>query len=178
MPDCTGINPFLFAYLGYSFLIKFYPGTYGSQQPDDFGRGDVTLDMYGWRKASVQFDSLYKTDVAKKIMPVNAAMVTSNWWGAHVEYYFARPSGLKMIGLGKLHHLNDYTWTNKWRKNEVDLNSAYCIIPADDKYYAPADFYETKELALIIGVNRNGKPSHVFGVYRLKGLKKEVPVVN
>jgi hypothetical protein len=173
-----GLGSFLFAYLGYSLLIKFYPGTYGSQRLDDFGRGDVTLDMYGWEKASGQFDSLYRSDVAKKIMPINAAMVTSNWWGAHVEYYFARPFGLKMIGLGKPNHLNEYRWTNKRRMSEIDLNNAYCIIPADDKYYVPADFYKKKELALIISVNRNGKPAHVFGVYRLKGLKKEVPVVN
>jgi hypothetical protein len=59
----------------------------------------------------------------------------------------------------------------------VDLNNAYCIIPSSDKYYVPADFYQTKELALIIDVNRNGKLAHQFAVYRLKGLKKEVPVV-
>jgi hypothetical protein len=173
-----GLGSFLFAYLGYSLIIKFYPGTYGSQAMDNFGRGDITLDMYGWRKASSQFDSLYRSDVSQKIMPGNAAMVTSNWWGAHVEYYFARPLGLKMIGLGKPQHLNEYRWTNKWRKSDVDLNYAYCIIPADDKYYVPADFYETKELALIITATRNGKPAHLFAVYRLKGLKKQIPVVN
>jgi hypothetical protein len=172
-----GLAIFLVGYLGYSSIIKFYPGTYGSHSKEEYGRGDVTLDMYGWRKASVQFDSLYKDDVSKNRMPANAAFVTSNWWGAHVEYYFARPLQLKMIGLGKPQHLNEYTWTNKWRKSEVDLNNAYCIIPSDDKYYVPADFYQTKELALIIDVTRNGKLAHEFAVYRLKGLEKDVPVV-
>jgi hypothetical protein len=171
-----GLGIFLFAYLGYSSIIKFYPGTYGSENKEDFGRGDITLDMYGWKKASVQFDSLYNDDVSKKIMPVNAAMVTSNWWGAHVEYYFARPLGLKMIGLGKPQYLNEYLWTNKWRKNEVDLNNVYCIIPSDDKYFVPSDFFQTKEQALVINVHRSGKPAHWFLVYRLKGLRKEVPM--
>jgi hypothetical protein len=172
-----GLGIFLLCYLGYSLIIKFYSGTYGSHNPDDYGRGDITLDMYGWQKASKQFDSLYRDDVSKNKMPANAAFVTSNWWGAHVDYYFARPLHLKMIGLGKPQHLNEYLWTNKWRRNEVDLNYAYCIIPVDDKYYVPSDFFQTKELALIIDTYRNGKPAHKFVVYRLKGLKKEVPMV-
>jgi 4-amino-4-deoxy-L-arabinose transferase-like glycosyltransferase len=172
-----GMAIFLVSYLGYTLVVKFYPGTFGSHKTEDYGRGDVTLDMYGWRKASAQFDSLYKEDVRKNIMPLNAAMVASNWWGAHIEYYFARPLHLKMIGLGKPRQINEYLWTNKWRKDEADLNNAYCIIPSSDKYYVPANFYQTKELALIIDVNRTGKLAHQFAVYRLKRLKKEVPVV-
>lgn len=172
-----GIGIFLFFYIGYSGVVKFFPGTYGSHDRSDYGRGDITLDMYGWRKASLQFDSLYRDDVNKNRMPANAAMVTSKWWGAHVEYYFARPLHLKMIGLGKPLQLNEYLWTNKWRKGDVDLNNAYCIIPSDDTYYVPADFFQSKELAMIIDVNRNGKLAHAFAVYRLRGLKKNVPVV-
>lgn len=173
-----GLGIFIVVYLGFSLAVKLYPGTYGSKNKQDYGRGDITLDMYGWRKAFAQFDSLYKDDVGKNKMPLNAAMVTSHWWGAHVEYYFARPLRLKMIGLGKPQHLNEYLWINKWRRSEVELNHTYCIIPADDNYYLPSDFFQTKELALTIDIDRNGKPAHKFLVYRLRGLKKEVPVVN
>jgi hypothetical protein len=82
-----------------------------------------------------------------------------------------------MIGLGKPQNVNEYLWTNRWRKSEVDLNNAYCIIPVDDKYRVPSDFFQTTELALTIDVNRNGKLAHEFLVYRLRGLRKEVPVV-
>jgi len=172
-----GLGIFLVCYLGYSSIVKFYPGTYGSHNSDDYGRGDITLDMYGWQKASEQFDSLYRNDVSKNQMPANAAFVTSYWWGAHVDYYFARPLHLKMIGLGKPQHLNEYLWINKWRRSEADLNYAYCVIPADDKYYVPSDFFQIKELALVIDTYRNGKPAHKFVVYRLKRLKKEAQVV-
>lgn len=167
---------FLVAYLGYSLVIKFYPGTFGSQKEKNFGHGDLTLDMFGWREASQKFDSLYQADVARNTMPANAALVAAHWWGAHVEYYFGRPNRLKMIGLGKPQYLNEYLWTNRWRQQQVDLNNAYCIIPVDDKYYVPSDFYTRKELALKITVERGGKPAHKFLVYRLKGIKKTVPV--
>jgi len=173
-----GLGVFLFIYLGYSLAVKFYPGTYGSHQVENYGRGDITLDMYGWRKAAGKFDSLYKDDVAKNKMPVNPTMATAHWWGAHVEYYFARPLHLKMIGFGHPWQLNEYLWANKWRQPGADLNWAYCIIPVDDKYSLPTDFYQTKEQALVIDVNRGGQPAHRFLVYRLKGLKKPVPGID
>jgi hypothetical protein len=173
-----GLGIFLVIYLGYSSIVKFYPGTYGSHKEENFGYGDITLDMYGWRKASFQFDSLYKDDIHKNKMPANAAMVTTKWWGAHVEYYFARSSRLKMIGLGDPRFLNEYLWTNKWRESEVDLNNVYCIIPADDKYRIPSDFYVANEFVMVITTDRSGRPAHKFLVYRLRGLKKNVPVVN
>jgi len=172
-----GLGIFLLAYLGYSLVVQFYPGTYASHTDTNYGRGDITLDMYGWRKASVQFDSLYRDDVVNYKMPANAAMVTTHWWGAHVEYYFARPLQLKMIGLGDPQYLNEYIWTNKWSKDEIDLNHAYCIIPADDKYETPSAYFQTRNLALTIDVNRSGQPAHRFWVYRLKGLKKQVPII-
>ena len=173
-----GLGLFLFIYMGYSMVVKFYPGTYGSHHVENYGRGDITLDMYGWRKASISFDSLYKDDVAKNKMPANAAMVTSHWWGAHVEYYFARPAQLKMIGLGHPSQLNEYLWTNKWRSKETDLNSAYFIMPVDDKYSVPTAFYQLVEKALVVDVDRAGALAHRFMVYRLKGLKKEVSVIH
>jgi len=173
-----GLGIFLFIYIGYSMAVKFYPGTYGSQKMENYGRGDITLDMYGWRIGATRFDSLFKDDVSKNKMPANAAMVTSHWWGAHVEYYFARPNQLKMIGLGHPWHLNEYLWTNKWRTTETDLNSAYFIVPVDDRYSLPSAFYQSVEKALVLDVNRGGALAHRFLVYRLKGLKKAIPVVH
>ena len=172
-----GSLAFFLAYLAYCGLLNFYPGTYGSHSQSEYGRGDITLDMYGWRKASRQFDSLYRVDVSQDKMPANAAMVTTNWWGAHVDYYFAMPLGLKMIGVGKRGRLHEYLWTNKMREAGIDLDNAYCIIPADDRYSLPSDYFNSNELALTIDVDRGGKLAHQFLVYRLRGLKKQLPTV-
>ena len=168
---------FVVIFLGYAASIKFYPGTFGSHNLQDFGKGDISLDMYGWRKAASQFEIFYRKDVEQGTMPANASFVASHWWGAHVEYYFARPLHLKMIGLGNSLYLNEYLWTNKWRKGETDLNNAYCIVPSDDHDYVPSDFYQQKQLAKIIEIERGGKPARYFFVYRLKGLKKEIPMI-
>jgi hypothetical protein len=173
-----GTGAFLLAYLGYSVIVQFYPGTYGSQNEKDFGRGDITLDMYGWRTAAVVFDSLYKDDIGKGKMPAHPAMVTTHWWGAHVEYYFARPLHLAMFGIGKPQHLHEYLWTNNRRKYDADINNSYCILPVDDNYYVPSDFFRQDELALTIEINRGGKMAHRFKVYRLKALRKPIPVID
>jgi hypothetical protein len=168
---------FAFVYLGYAAMVNWYPGTWGSTNEADMGRGDVTLDMYGWRKASGEFEALYRQDVEKGIMKEGSPLVTTHWWGAHVEYYFAHPLGLKMMAIGNPSRLNEYLWINKWRQGKADPASAYCIIPSDDKYYMPSNFYVQKELARVIEIKRNGRPAHQFLVYRLKGLKTEVPTV-
>jgi len=82
-----------------------------------------------------------------------------------------------MIGLGNPRYLNEYVWTNEWRKDQTDLNSAYCIIPSDDNDYVPSDFYQQIQLVRVIEIKRGGKPAHYFFVYRLKGLIKNVPAV-
>lgn len=168
---------FAFVFLSYAAIVKYYPGTFGSHRPQDFGRGDISLDMYGWRQAAKQFETFYHKDVDQGNMPPNVSMVTSHWWGAHVEYYFARPLHLKMIGLGNPNYLNEYLWTNKWRKDETDLNNAYCIVPSDDHDYVPSDFYEQKQLVKVIEVKRGGETAHYFYVYRLKGRKKDIPLM-
>lgn len=168
---------FVVVYSAYSLFTKLYPGNVGSQQQQNLGRGDISLDMYGWREAAKQFEPLYKNDVAEGIMPRQAPLVTTHWWGAHVEYYFAHPLKLTMIGLGNSQYLNEYLWINKHRVKEVNLNAAYCIIPSDDQYNVPSGFFEHQELAQIIYIKRNGKPAHNFLVYRLRNLKKQVPVI-
>lgn len=171
------LGVFVIVFLIYAAVVKFYPGTFGSHDKQDFGSGDLSLDMYGWREAAMQFGTFYRDDVNEGNMPENASMVTSHWWGAHVEYYFARPLHLKMIGLGNPNYLNEYLWTNRWSKDGTDLNNVYCIVPSDDHDYVPSDFYNQKELAKVIEIKRGGEPAHYFFVYRLKGLKKEIPLI-
>jgi hypothetical protein len=76
-----------------------------------------------------------------------------------------------MIGLGAINQIRHYKWTNNWRKDEVNMNNAYCIMPSDEKYNIPTAFYNKIELVSILEIKRAGRPAHNFNVYRLSGWK-------
>jgi hypothetical protein len=81
-----------------------------------------------------------------------------------------------MIGLGEVNQLRHYYWVNGWRKDSVNLNTSYFIIPSDENHKLPTSFYKTIELATIIETKRNNQPAHNFRVYRLKGWNGVLPV--
>lgn len=155
-------------------LVHFYPGTYGTKDAATFGRGDISLDIYGWEKGSAAFKQIYDEDVQRGIMPLNTPLVTTYWWGAHIEFYMARPHNIQTLGIGNIIELREYWWMNQHRKQSADMNYAYCIMPSDESYDLPEQFYNKIELARVIEIMRNGKPAHYFRVYRLKGLKQNV----
>jgi len=154
-------------------IVHFYPGTYGTRKPDLYGRGDISLDTYGWQAAAEEFNRLYQQDVQNGIMPPRSPLVTTYWWGAHLEYYMAKPYGIEMLGIGNIVELREYWWMNRQRKAR-NSSAAYCIMPSDESYDLPEQYYSQIELAKVIEVLRNGKPAHYFRVYRLKQLKPSV----
>ncbi|MFL5738927.1 MAG: ArnT family glycosyltransferase [Flavisolibacter sp.] len=167
---------FLTCYIGWTLTLFWYPGTYGDKSKERLGRGDITLDMYGWTEAGKEFADLYREDVAQGKMQPNTPLVTAHWWGAHIEYYFARPIHAPFLGMGSPSDLHEYLWINQWRKDQSG-SDAYCIVASDEPARIPSAFFGTMALAKIIEIKRMGKPAHNFFVYRLKGRIKELPVV-
>lgn len=161
------------------FFINYYPGHLGSNRLSDLGKGDITLDMVGWREAGKQFESLYKKEISAGLMPENTPVVCNKWWGAHVEYYFCRPLNIQMIGLGEMNELHEYTWMNNKRKSKVDMSTAYCIVNSDDYYNVHdqyRDYYSQVDTIQIIHILRGHQPAHDFVIYRLKGWKNNLPI--
>ena len=164
-----------------TLTIYYYPGNLGSKANTNLGTDDLTLDWYGWKAAGKQFDSLYKKDVREGIMPENSPVVCYKWWGAHQEYYFCRPAGIQMIGLGNIINLHEYMWMNRYRKSQVNFQSAYCIVPSDELYDARnlyGVYYEKIEPAAEIKISRGGEPAHNFYIYRLTGWKNDLPEIH
>lgn len=158
-------------------LINFIPGTYGHKDHNNLGRTDLTLDMYGWEEGGKQFVELYKKDVESGIMPKGAPIVSNTWGSAHAEYYFGRPAGLQLLCMGPPVEIHQYLWVNKYRLKNQTPDTAYSICSSTKTFNYPMDYYQTKELATTIKISRNGKPAQQFFIFRLKGLKKEVPTV-
>jgi 4-amino-4-deoxy-L-arabinose transferase-like glycosyltransferase len=163
-----------------TLFVLYYPGDYGKVKPPFRGLTDLTIDNYGWKEAGKQFDSLYADEVTKKIMPASSPVVCYKWWGAHVEYYFCRPSKIKMIGLDGMINLHEYMWMNTLRKDKVDFSKAYCIVPSDEFYSAKvmyAKFYAQINFIKTISVSRSNKPAVDFYIYRLSGWKNNLPSI-
>jgi uncharacterized membrane protein YhdT len=160
-------------------FTSLYPGTWGSKNLPEYGKGDISLDMYGWRSAGKRFSSVYDNAVKEKVILPNSPVVCSTWWGAHVEYYFCRPADLTMIGLGNMQEIHHYLWTNEFRRQRVDFKTAVTILPSDENYDIRNHFskyYSRIDLIDVIKVQRSKKDAHMFYVYRLSGWKNALPV--
>lgn len=168
------LGAFIAVLLGWTGMVHFYPGTSGSGNREEFGKGDISLDLFGWTEAAGQFHQLYQKEVSLGLMPPGTPLVCTYWWGAHVEYYFGRPFGITMLGLGPMKEVRHYLWMNA-RSPQANFDSAYCIMPADENYALPQAFYQHIKLITTITIPRGGKPAHLFRVYRLTGYKGTWP---
>jgi 4-amino-4-deoxy-L-arabinose transferase-like glycosyltransferase len=164
---------------GWPLVLHYYPGTWGKKEGIALGSGDVSLDRYGWEKAGKIFAQYYRQEVQRGVVAPNTPLVCNTWWGAHVEYYFGRPAGATMMGLGTLQQVHHYQWTNSLRKDTVNMQQAFCIVPSDE-WHDPAkafsNYYSTVAPVKRITLYRNGLVARHFYVYRLAGWKGGLPL--
>lgn len=164
---------------GWPVLLYYFPGTWGSKDVVALGNDDVSLDRYGWAAAGKVFAQYYRKEVAAGRIQSGTPLVCATWWGAHVEYYFARPAAAPMIGLGTLQQTHHYLWTNVIRKPVTDFSQAFCIVPSDE-YYDPAvafgPYYHNVAPLVKVTLRRGGKVARHFYVYKLSGWRKRLPV--
>ena len=167
---------FLFILFAWPLTVHFFPGTYGSDNKSELGKGDVTLDKLGWKKSGEYFADTYKG----KLAAGNAPIICSSWWGAHIEYYFARPAHAGVIGIGDVYKLHQYGWLNEKRLSLLNMDTAYCILPSPEGAHIDTTyekFYTQSELVTTIPVYRQKKNVSNFYVYRLTGWTGKQPLV-
>ena len=75
-----------------------------------------------------------------------------------------------------MHH---YLWTNSLRKDTVNMQQAFCIVPSDE-WYDPAKAFQNYYTSIApvkkITLYRNGLVARHFYVYRLSGWKGGLPL--
>jgi hypothetical protein len=134
----------------------------------------VTLDKYGWRQSGESFSAIYKQEVQKGHLSAGTPIICPSWWGAHIEYYFARPADAPVIGLGDVQTLHHYAWINAERIDTVSMDTAWCIISSIEdtaNSHALVSYYQQRKLVTTIPVYRNGKQVSNFYVHLLTGWK-------
>ena len=150
--------------------VNFYPGTFSKEVGLGLGKTDISLDAYGWKEAGEKFAAIYKSRSSSSKHP----MVCNTWWGAHDEYYFARPLNIKMIGLGSVLDVHHYAWRLKYDTANVKMDTAYAIVHSYDYFDAKkafANYYSKVDSIATIPIVRNKKLAYNFYVYELTTIR-------
>ena len=148
-------------------------------EPEQLGRDDFTLDMYGWRQLGEKFADFREEKIAEGIMKAEDGIVANQWFPlANLDYYVARPLKMRVMGLGWPEFLHKYLWINDERGG-FHLGENYWFL-SDSRYMKdPKEtyqwFFKEIELAGVIPIERNGKTVKNFFVYTCKGLCAEPP---
>ena len=143
-------------------------------EPEMLGRDDFTLDMYGWRQLGEKFANFREEKMAEGVMQPEDGIVANQWFPlANLDYYVARPLGMRVMGLGWPEFLHKYLWINEERGG-FHLGENYWFL-TDSRYLKdPKETYQWyfKEIDLVgtIEIERCGKPAKNFFVYTCKDL--------
>ena len=151
-------------------------------EPEQIGRDDFTVDMYGWRQLGEKFVDFRAQKIAEGVMNEEDGIVANQWFPlANLDYYVARPLGLRVMGLGWPAFLHKYLWINDERGG-FHLGENYWFF-SDSRY--PKDpkttyqwYFKEIELVGIIEIDRCGKPAKNFYVYTCKDLCDQPPTLS
>jgi len=147
----------------------------GSSDARELGKGDITLDMSGWKKFAAQFDSLYRSDQRDGKMKKQATILSDYWFpAAHLDYYYARPQGVNLITVGTLRNIHHFAWVNERRPRLEAGSDAYFIYPTN--YYGPPakslrSLFDRVEDSVVLPQLRSGIQVRNFVIYRMHGFK-------
>jgi 4-amino-4-deoxy-L-arabinose transferase-like glycosyltransferase len=153
-------------------VINYFPGTLGSKELIKKGDGDFTLDMFGWKKMAVSFDSIYHSTHSKNVAASNTLILSNKWFpAAHIDFYIGMPLGLQTIALGSIEDIHQYQWLNQQRGKLADSTDLYIIIPSN--YFTDIAKMPIVKNSLPVSTDtiyqsRGGRQARRFYVYYFK----------
>ncbi len=164
---------FLFVAVVGTLAVNLLPFRIGSESKSYLGKGDIALDMSGWKDFSRKFDSLYLSDMHSGIMKPGATIISDYWFpAAHLDYYVAQPHKINLLAIGPLQDIHNYAWLNAYRQQLKKGDDAYFIYPSN--YYGPPkaalkQCFEKAEDSIFSIQYRLEIPVRNFVIYRMHG---------
>lgn len=140
------------------------------------GKGDVTLDMYGWDQMREGFAKVRDSLVARDEMQADDGIIALKWFpAANMDYYIATPLGLKLYALGDLTQIHKYYWINQYRGGLQDGRN-YWFIDQSYNYYGSDNWQLQAHFEQIIPVDtfaiyRGGQIAEYIFVYKLENYR-------
>lgn len=142
------------------------------------GWKDITLDLYGWKQLNAGFTKLYKEDTEQGRIDSNAVIVSNRWFpAANLDYYVARPNGIKLITLAPIERTHKYAWITAYRGGYHLGMDAWFISSSydfEDPHGHYRDYFKI-EGPDTIPVYRKDLLVKYYYIWRLKDLKKLPP---
>lgn len=137
------------------------------------GKYDFSLDMYGWDQLKEKFELQLIEDKQNGIVDDDIVLLSHKWFpAAHLDYYVARPLGMKMLSIGSLDQIHKYAWINHYRGGFVLGMDAYFITTSH--YFKEPDYlsgyFSDIELHQKFPVYRAGEIVEYVFVYLLRDL--------
>ena len=150
-------------------------------EPEKLGRNDFTLDMYGWEQLEEKFAALREAKIAEGVMKAEDGIVADEWFPlANLDYYVARPLGMKVMGIGWPHNLHKYLWINEERGG-FQKGEDFWFLTDSHYFKRPEALYPGGFESIVpidtLTIERCGKPAKNFFVYACKGLIYMQPTV-
>lgn len=145
-----------------------------SRQEVRKGKNDFSLDMYGWSQIEVQINAQLIKDKKDAIVDDDVVLISHKWFpAAHLDYYVARPLGLKLLTIGSLDQIHKYAWINEERGGFKLGMDAYFVTTSH--YYKNPDYlteyFSEIKMHSKFPIYRSGKIVEYVTVYLLKDLK-------
>ena len=140
------------------------------------GKGDVTLDMYGWDQMREGFAAVHDSLVATGEMQADDGIIALKWFpAANMDYYIATPLGMNLYALGDLNQIHKYYWINQFRGG-LQEGRNYWFINQSYNYYEPDSWYLRPYFEQVIPVDtfaiyRGGRVAEYVFVYKLENYK-------
>ena len=138
------------------------------------GIKDITLDLYGWKQLHDGFATIYNQDTISGHMEKDAIILSQRWFpAANIDYYVARPMGIKLLTLSEIERTHKYAWITQYRGGFYPGMDAYFFSSSYDfadpnNYYK--DYFIRIEQPDTIPVYRNNRLVMYHYVWRLRGL--------
>lgn len=156
-------------------VIHFYPGTLGNKTANSLGKGDITLDIYGWKSLAMDLKPYIQQD---QISGIQVDVIVSHKWfpAAHIDYYIAQPLNLQLFVLGELSQIHHYAWLQKEVEPLKPGSSAYFVgfsngLQAPDSLLCAS--FKNVGKPRVVQQFRQGKPTRNIYLYLLEGYRKK-----
>ena len=161
------------------FLLHWSTFSIGQKAtPEHLGKGDVTLDLSGFREFANEFDSLYQMDAKSSIMKPHAFLVSDYWFpAAHLDYYVAHTNSIPFLAIGPLNNIHHFAWLNKRNNFLTQGDDAYLVI-VSNYFNLPSknlvQQFNSMMPPVIIPQMRGQTAVRNFYIYRLKNYKGQI----